>query len=256
MHEEILRDTLMIDTSGEKVAQVNGLSVLMLGDFTFGQPSRITATTRLGDGQVVDIQREAELGGSIHSKGVMILSSFIASRYAARQPFSLAASLVFEQTYGEVDGDSASMAELCAILSSLAGVPVRQSLAITGSVNQRGEAQAIGAVNEKIEGFFDICSRRGLDGTHAVLIPRANVKHLMLRDDVVEAARDGRFAVHAYSNVDEAMLLLAGETAAPDSDEGRAAIARIDARVRARLAEFTEIRGRFGAARRGGRGQQ
>jgi len=163
-HEAILRGILHIDTEGEKVGQVNGLSVFQLGDFAFAQPSRITANTRLGEGDLVDIQREVKLGGPIHSKGVLILSSFLASRYAPEQPLSLSATLVFEQTYGHVEGDSASVAELCALLSSLANTPIRQSLAVTGSVDQFGRVQAIGAVNEKIEGYFDICIKRGLTG--------------------------------------------------------------------------------------------
>ena len=188
VQEAILRGTLLIDTDGAKVGQVNGLSVFELGGQSFGEPTRITATTRLGDGHVIDIQREIQLGGAIHSKGVMILSSFLAARYSGRMNLSLAASLVFEQTYGEVEGDSASLAELCALLSSLADLPIRQSLAVTGSVNQLGEVQAIGGVNEKIEGFFEICRSRGLNGEQGVLIPVSNVPHLMLRDEVVEAA--------------------------------------------------------------------
>ncbi|MDH4235232.1 MAG: AAA family ATPase, partial [Gallionella sp.] len=176
MHEAILRDTLMIATQGEVTGQINGLSVIDLGNFAFAQPTRITATTRLGDGELVNIEREVKLSGAIHSKGVLILSSFLAARYARNQPLALSASLVFEQSYGFVEGDSASMAELCALLSNLANAPIKQSLAITGSVNQFGQAQAIGAVNEKIEGFFDICAARGLTGEQGVLIPAANIK--------------------------------------------------------------------------------
>ncbi|MDH4286962.1 MAG: AAA family ATPase, partial [Gallionella sp.] len=173
LHEAILRDTLMIATAGAVTGQVNGLSVIALGNFAFAQPTRITANTRLGDGELVNIEREVKLSGAIHSKGVLILSSFLAARYAKNQPLALSASLVFEQSYGLVDGDSASLAELCALLSNLANVPIKQSLAITGSVNQFGQAQAIGAVNEKIEGFFDICAARGLNGEQGVLIPAA-----------------------------------------------------------------------------------
>ena len=241
MQEEILRGTIMIDTAGAEPGQINGLAVYSVGDLVFGQPTRITATTRVGDGHVIDIQREAQLAGAIHSKGVMILSAFLAARYAARQPFALNASLAFEQTYGPVDGDSASLAELCALVSSLAGVPIRQAWAVTGSVNQRGEVQAIGGVNEKIEGFFDICVARGLDASHGVLIPKANLRHLMLRRDVVEAVRDGRFAIHAVSQFDEAIALLTGE---PD----------IDQLVRKRLSQFVDIALEFGARRLRGRG--
>ncbi|MCC7061095.1 MAG: ATP-dependent protease, partial [Burkholderiaceae bacterium] len=201
----------------------------VMGETAFAQPTRITATTRIGEGNLIDIQREASLSGSIHAKGVMILSAFLASRYAARQAFALNASLAFEQTYGPIDGDSASLAELCAILSSISGIPIRQAWAVTGSIDQSGHVQAIGAVNEKIEGFYDICAARGLDGVQGVLIPATNVRHLMLRDDVVGAVRDGRFSVHAVSSVDEAMVLLTGR------DD-------VDAVVRARLAELGKLR--------------
>src|SRR5512139_41297 len=236
-HEAILRDILHIDTDGERVGQVNGLSVFQLGDFSFAQPSRITANTRLGEGELVDIQREVKLGGSIHSKGVLILSSFLASRYAAEQPLSLSASLVFEQTYGQVEGDSASVAELCALLSSLANAPIRQSLAVTGSVDQFGRVQAIGAVNEKIEGYFDICSKRGLFGQQGVLIPASNVAHLMLRRDVVEAAAAGRFHIYAVETVDEALELLTGMAVGTTEAEGS-----LNQRVAQRLKHLAELR--------------
>ncbi|MCZ7654961.1 MAG: AAA family ATPase [Rhodocyclaceae bacterium] len=173
MQEQILRDNLLIAVSGEHVGQVNGLAVIDLGDFMFAHPVRLTATARIGEGDVIDIERESELGGAIHSKGVMILSAFLASRYARSLPLSLTASLVFEQSYGPVEGDSASLAELCALLSALASVPIKQSLAITGSVNQYGRVQPIGGVNEKIEGFFDICKARGLSGDQGVIIPQS-----------------------------------------------------------------------------------
>ncbi len=196
LREEMQKGTLLIATDGERVGQVNGLSVVQLGDYLFGMPSRITARVRLGSGGVVDIEREAELGGPLHSKGVMILSGFLAGRYSTDRPLSLSATLVFEQNYGGVEGDSASCAELCALLSALADAPIRQSLAMTGSVNQHGDVQAIGGVNEKIEGFFDLCKARGLTGRQAVIIPAANVRHLMLRLDVVAAVAAGQFAVH------------------------------------------------------------
>ncbi len=210
MHESILRGTVMIDTEDARVGQVNGLFVFEVGGFTFAEPARITATTRLGEGQLIDVQREVELGGSIHSKGVLILSSFLAAHYSSSRPHSMSASLVFEQTYGEVDGDSASLAELCALLSSLADAPIAQSFAVTGSVNQLGQVQAIGAVNDKIEGFFDICQRRGLTGAQGVLIPSTNVDDLMLRQDVVDAAAAGRFHVIPVSSVDQAIEVLTG----------------------------------------------
>ncbi|MCG8119589.1 MAG: AAA family ATPase [Candidatus Thiodiazotropha endolucinida] len=202
LQDEVVRGTLMIATDGEVAGQINGLSVMLLGDQRFGHPNRITARARLGKGQVVDIEREVELGGPIHSKGVYILSGFIAGRYVPDYPLTLSASLVFEQSYGGVEGDSASSAELYALLSALSGLPIKQQFAVTGSVNQMGEVQAIGGVNEKIEGFFDICRTRGLSGGQGVLIPTASVKHLMLRDDVVQAVKAGEFAVYPIDNID------------------------------------------------------
>ncbi|MBZ0094129.1 MAG: AAA family ATPase [Sulfuricella sp.] len=242
LYEEILRDTLMIATEGAVAGQVNGLSVIELGEFAFAQPTRITATTRLGEGELVNIEREVKLSGAIHSKGVLILSSFLAARYARNQPLALSASLVFEQSYGIVEGDSASLAELCALLSNLADAPIRQSLAVTGSVNQFGQVQAIGAVNEKIEGFFDICASRGLTGEQGVLIPAANVKHLMLRRDVVEAAELGRFHIYAVENVDQAIALLTGVPAGEADASGKYPEGSVNRRVAARLAELFEIR--------------
>ena len=251
MREEILRGTLLIETAGARAGQINGLSVFQLGNFAFGMPTRITATARLGDGQVIDIQREVKLGGAIHSKGVLILSSFLAARYASDQPLSLSASLTFEQTYGEVEGDSASLAELCALLSSLAAAPIEQRFAVTGSVSQHGEVQAIGGVNEKIEGFFDLCRARGLDGSHGVLIPAANVKHLMLRRDVVQAAREGRFHVYAVDTVDAAIELLTGVAAGTREPDGAFPAGSINDRVAARLHAFAAARQQYAAAARG-----
>ncbi len=250
VHEQIERGTVLIDTSGEKVGQINGLSVLSLGNFRFGQPSRITATARIGKGEVIDIEREVKLGGPTHSKGVLILSNFIASRYARTRPLSLSASLVFEQSYGMVDGDSASVAETCALLSALADVPIRQSIAVTGSINQRGEVQAIGGVNEKIEGFFDVCRRCGVESDFGVIIPAANVKHLMLRSDVVEAAREGRFRVWAVSTIDEALELLTGLEAGVRGDDGRFPEGSVNRRVEDRLEELLAIRRRLAAEER------
>ncbi len=218
--EETKRGVLMIDTSGEHIGQVNGLSVAVLGEYAFGHPSRITARTRVGKGEVVDIEREIELGGPIHSKGVLILSGFLSGRYCPEQPLSVSASLVFEQTYGGVEGDSASAAELFALLSALATAPVRQALAVTGSVNQRGQIQPIGGVNEKVEGFFDVCAARELTGDQGVIIPRSNVAHLMLRRDIVEAVTAGRFHVYAIENVDEGMELLTGVEAGVRDEQG------------------------------------
>ena len=245
LHEAILRGTLLIDTQGAVAGQVNGLSVIELGSFAFAQPTRITATSRLGDGEMLNIEREVKLSGAIHSKGVLILSSFLAARYARNQPLALSASLVFEQSYGLVEGDSASLAELCALLSNLSNVPVKQSLAITGSVNQLGQAQAIGAVNEKIEGFFDICLARGLSGAQGVLIPASNVKHLMLRQDVVAAAEAGQFHIYAVDHVDQAISLLTGVPAGQADVSGRYPEGSINHKVAARVAELTEIQKKF-----------
>jgi predicted ATP-dependent protease len=245
LQEAILRGTLMIDTHGAVAGQINALSVIELGDFAFAQPTRITATSRLGEGDMVNIEREVKLSGAIHSKGVLILSSFLAARYARNQPLALSASLVFEQSYGMIDGDSASLAELCALLSNLAAVPIRQSLAMTGSVNQFGQAQAIGAVNEKIEGFFDICVAWGLNGEQGVLIPSTNVKHLMLRHDVVAAAQAGKFHIHAVDDVDQAMELLTGKSAGQLAADGSYPADSVNQRVAARLAELTQLRKSF-----------
>jgi predicted ATP-dependent protease len=246
--EGIARGTVLIDTAGEAAGQVNGLSVLSAGALSFGKPTRITARVRMGSGKVVDIEREVELGGPLHSKGVLILSSFLASRYALSAPMSLWASLVFEQSYGGVEGDSASSAELYALLSALADAPVRQWLAVTGSVNQLGQVQAIGGVNEKIEGFFDVCKAGGLTGTQGVLIPASNVKHLMLRPDVVEAAAEGRFRIHAVATIDEGIELLTGIAAGRRGGDGKFPDGTINARVEARLVQFAEMRKSFGRA--------
>lgn len=241
IYEAIQRGQILIAVDGEAVGQINGLSVIGLGDFSFGQPSRITATTRPGTGKIVDIERETELGGPIHSKGVLILSSYIASRYALTLPFSVSASLVFEQSYGQVEGDSASLGELSAILSSLAGVPIHQSLAVTGSVNQHGQVQPIGGVNEKIEGFFDVCSALGLSGRQGVIIPAANIKNLMLRQDVVDSARNGQFYVYAVETVDEALTLLTGIPAGVRDQSGSFPPETVNGRIEQRLKELSEI---------------
>ncbi|MEE4275122.1 MAG: Lon-insertion domain-containing protein, partial [Thermoleophilia bacterium] len=238
--DQTLRETVLIDTGGQKVGQVNGLSVLSLGTFGFGRPSRITATVHIGKDEVIDIEREAELGGELHSKGVLILSGFLRGRYAQDHPLSLGASLVFEQSYGEVDGDSASSAELYALLSAIARLPIAQSFAVTGSVNQYGEVQAIGGVNEKIEGFFDLCKARGLTGGQGVLIPAANVKHLMLRHDVVDAVAAGRFAVYPIATVDEGIEVLTGVPAGVPGDDGAYPDGTVNRMVADRLAEMAE----------------
>lgn len=240
--ESILDNVSLIDTDGASVGQVNGLSVHAVGGLAFGRPTRITCQVRPGAGKVVDIEREVKLGGPVHSKGILILSGFIAGRYALDTPMSLFASLVFEQSYGGVEGDSASSAELYALLSALADVPLRQDLAVTGSVNQHGAVQAIGGVNEKIEGFFDICEARGLTGTQGVLIPHANVRHLMLREDVVEACARGRFHVYPLSSVDEGIALLSGLPAGERGDDGRYPEPSVNRRVEDRLRAFADVR--------------
>jgi len=245
LQEAILRGTLLIDTQGAVTGQINALSVIQLGDFPFAQPTRITATCRLGDGEMVNIEREVKLSGALHSKGVLILSAFLATRYAKNQPLALSASLVFEQSYGQIDGDSASLAELCALLSNLGNVPIKQSLAVTGSVNQLGQVQAIGAVNEKIEGFFDICQARGLTGEQGVLIPATNMDHLMLRRNVVEAVEAGQFHVYAVSHVDQAMALLTGVSAGVVNPRGGYPAHSVNGKVAARVAELVKLRKSF-----------
>jgi predicted ATP-dependent protease len=249
--EMILRDIALIDTSGKRVGQMNGLSVMMLGGHSFGRPSRITCRVRPGGGKIVDIEREVELGGPLHSKGVLILSGFLAGRYAIDVPMSLYASLVFEQSYGGIDGDSASSVELYTLMSAVGELPLRQDLAVTGSVNQHGVVQAIGGVNEKIEGFFDICNARGLTGTQGVLIPEANTQHLMLRDDVVAACKEGRFAVYPVRTVDEGIALLAGIPAGERGADGQYPDGSVNKAVEDRLRAFAEARKKAGEAHAG-----
>jgi lon-related putative ATP-dependent protease len=256
LQEELLRETFVVETAGARSGQVNGLAVLQLGELAFGRPQRISATVTLGSGEVVDIEREVKLGGPLHSKGVLILTGFLRSHYVTDRPLSLSASLVFEQSYGGVDGDSASAAELCALASAVAGVPLKQSLAITGSVDQHGKVQAIGGVNEKIEGFFDICQKRGLSGEQGVLIPSANVKHLMLRRDVVEAVEAGRFRVYPVDHVDQALTLLTGLPAGARDAEGAFPRDSLNHRICERLVELAEHRRSFskGRGNNGGNG--
>jgi lon-related putative ATP-dependent protease len=251
--EAIVQKVELIETAGSHVGQINGLSVLELGGYSFGKPTRITCQVRPGAGKVVDIEREVELGGPIHSKGVLILSGFLAGRYALDTPMSLFASLVFEQSYGGVEGDSASSAELYTLMSALADVPLRQDLAVTGSVNQHGEVQAIGGVNEKIEGFFDVCNERGLTGTQGVLIPVANVQHLMLRKDVVEACRTGRFAVYPITTINEGIALLTGRPAGERGGDGRFPEGSVNRLIEDRLRAYATIRRSFASEDKAGR---
>jgi len=249
-HSAILRGQLLVATDGEAVGQVNGLAAAQLGDFAFAQPVRITAGVCLGEGEVVDIEREVELGGPLHTKGVLILGAFLASRFGRTVPLSLGATLVFEQSYGEIEGDSASLAELCALLSAIARLPLAQSLAVTGSVNQQGAVQPIGAVNEKIEGFFDICRARGLTGRQGVIIPAANVQHLMLREEVVEAVAAGRFSVFAVTDADQAIALLSGLPAGQPDADGAVPAGTVNALVLEALHEMAAARQEFGGVER------
>lgn len=252
IQEQILNDQVLIDTEGAIVGQVNGLSVYMLGNHSFGSPSRITARVRMGSGEVIDIEREVDMGGPIHSKGVLILSGFLGERYAAERPLSLRATIVFEQSYGGVEGDSASSAELYALLSALSGIPAKQSLAVTGSINQRGQVQVIGGVNEKIEGFFDLCKARGLTGEQGVLIPAGNVRNLMLREDIREAARRGQFHIYPISSVDEGLTILTGTDAGEPNEAGEFPPDSINGLVVARLTTFTEKQREYSNSSRSG----
>ncbi len=240
-HEQITRDIMLIDSEGSAVGQVNGLSVLQMGRFAFGKPTRITCSVRPGSGRIIDIEREVKLGGPLHSKGVLILQGFLAGHFLPKAKLSLGASLVFEQSYGGVDGDSASSTELYALLSALSELPLRQDLAITGSVNQKGEVQAIGGVNEKIEGFFDICKARGLTGKQGVMIPKANVVHLMLRDDVVAAAANAEFHIYPIAHIGQGIELLTGVPAGARDEEGAYPEGSVFGKVEARLKAFANL---------------
>jgi lon-related putative ATP-dependent protease len=246
----IARGVIKIDVSGDKVGQVNGLSVMELGDIAFGAPSRITASVGLGREGIVDIEREAKLGGPIHTKGVLILSGYLAEKYAQDKPLSLAARLVFEQSYSGVEGDSASSAELYAILSALSGLPVKQSIAVTGSVNQMGEVQAIGGVNEKIEGFFAVCQAAGLTGSQGVMIPESNVSNLMLKETVVEAVRQGKFHIWPVKTIDQGVEVLtsvkAGQRLENGTFEPDSLNDRVDRRLRAFAQKMTQFSGLVG----------
>jgi lon-related putative ATP-dependent protease len=241
LQEFIDEGMLFIETQGQVVGQVNGLSVYTLGDHAFGRPSRITATVALGKEGVVAIDRESQLSGNIHNKGVLILAGYLKSRFAQNKPLTLTASLCFEQSYGMVEGDSASLAELCTLLSALAEVPLAQNLSITGSVSQRGEAQPIGGVNWKIEGFYKVCKARGLDGTQGVIIPKANVPELMLKKEVVDAVKDGQFHVWAVGHADEALELLTGLPAGKRLPDGTFEPDTVNFKVDQKLKEMMEL---------------
>jgi len=237
LQEAIERDFLFIDSEGDKVGQINGLSVMQMGDYAFGKPTRITCSLSLGRGGIIDIEREARLGGRLHTKGVMILSGYLTNMYAKDMPLTLSARLVFEQSYGEVEGDSASSTELYTLLSVLSGVPLKQNLAVTGSVNQMGEVQSIGGVNEKVEGFFELCKARGLTGDQGVIIPRSNQQNLMLKESVVEAAKEGKFHIYAISTIEEGIELLTGMKAGERKEDGTFEEGTINYRVEETLRE-------------------
>jgi predicted ATP-dependent protease len=235
------------------VGEIHGLAVMAAGDLPFGLPARITATIGLGHDGVLDIERQAELSGPIHTKGVLILGGYLADTYARDKPLALTARLVFEQSYSAVEGDSASLAELLVLLSRLADVPLRQSIAVTGSVNQRGEVQAVGGVNQKIEGFFDICQTLGLSGEQGVILPAANAEHLMLRADVVDAVAAGQFHIYAVKTVDEALELLSGEPAGTRNASGTFAEGSVHRRVDDRLLALANALVAFSAGAAAGR---
>lgn len=240
LREMIADDTIMVDIDGAVVGQVNGLAVYSLGDISFGKPSRITAKTFMGRGGVINIEREARLSGKTHDKGVLIFSGYLGYKYAQDKPLSVSASICFEQSYSGVDGDSASSTELYAILSSLSDLPIKQSIAVTGSVNQQGEVQPIGGVNQKIEGFFDVCKVKGLTGEQGVMIPSQNVKNLMLREDVVEAVAQGKFHIYAVKTIDEGIEILTGVKAGVRGEDGRYPEGTVNYLVDRRLRETAE----------------
>jgi lon-related putative ATP-dependent protease len=244
--EMMQREVIKIDVSGKQVGQVNGLSVIQWGDLSFGQPNRITVSVGLGREGLIDIEREARLGGPIHTKGVLILSGYLTGKYAQDKPLSLTARLVFEQSYAGVDGDSASSTELYAILSALADLPIRQGIAVTGSVNQKGEVQAIGGVNDKIEGFFAVCQVKGLTGEQGVMIPESNVANLMLKDEVLQAVRDGKFRIWPIRTIDEGIEVLTGVKGGERLPDGSFEEGSVNARVDQRLKTLAERLAQFG----------
>ncbi len=240
LQELMAEGTLIVETSGEKIGQINGLAVLDLGDYSFGKPSRITATVYTGKAGVVNIERESKLSGKIHEKAILILSNYLGRMYARNKPISLSASITFEQLYGMIEGDSATCAELYALLSAISGVPIKQNFAITGSMDQNGNVQPIGGVNEKIEGFYYLCKLRGLDGSHGVIIPERNVKNLMLREEVVEAVKEGKFHIYAINRIEEGIELLMGIPAGELQPDGSYPEGTLNYLVEKRLTEIRE----------------
>jgi len=229
-----------VDVRGAVAGQVNGLAIYQMGDFSFGRPTRITAKTFMGRSGIINVEREAKLSGRTHDKGVLILSGYLGAKYAQDAPLSLSISLCFEQSYEGVNGDSASSTELYAILSSLSGIPIKQGIAVTGSVNQNGEIQAIGGINRKIEGFFDVCRLQGFTGEQGVLMPRANLRNLMLRRDVVEAVQQGKFHIYAVSSIDEGIEVLTGVPAGQRDSEGHYSPSSVNGFVEKQLKEYSE----------------
>ena len=237
----VKEDTLLIDTEGSKVGQINGLTVVTIGDYSFGKPAKVTANTFIGQEGIINIEREADMSGPSHSKGVMILSGYLGEQFAQEMPLSLTASVCFEQLYGGVDGDSASSTETYAILSSLSGIPINQSIAVTGSVNQKGEIQPIGGVNEKIEGFFQICEMRGLNGEHGVIIPVQNVRNLHLSDKIIEAVKKGKFHIYAISTIDEGIEILTGVPAGKKDKSGNFPAGTVNHLVYEKLKHYAKV---------------
>jgi predicted ATP-dependent protease len=244
----ISEGTIMVDVDGAVTGQVNGLSVYDLGIFSFGRPNRITAKTFLGKRGVINIERESQLSGRIHDKGVLILSGYLGSQYAQDKPLSLSASICFEQSYSGVEGDSASSTELYAILSSLSDIPIKQNIAVTGSVNQKGEVQPIGGVNHKIEGFFDICQAKGLTGQQGVMIPHQNIRNLMLREDVIKAVQDGQFHIYTVKTIDEGIEVLTGISSGERQQDGTYPEGTLNYLVNKQLREFAERLKNFGVS--------
>jgi lon-related putative ATP-dependent protease len=240
LREMILEGTLIVETEGEKTGQVNGLAVLDLGDYSFGKPSRITAKTYAGKAGVVNIERETKMSGKIHEKAILILTNYLGSKYATKKPISLSASLTFEQLYDMIEGDSATCAELYALLSSIAGVPLKQGIAITGSMDQNGDVQPVGGINEKIEGFFDLCKFRKLDGKQGVIIPRRNIKNLMIRKELVDSAKEGKFTIYPIDRVEEGLEILTGMPAGTLKEDGTYPEGTINHLVVKRLTEISE----------------
>ena len=239
--EEIKERQLLIDTEGERIGRINGLTVLEIGDSVFGTPARITSTVYAGSEGVTDIEREVDLGKSIHSKGVLILTGYLGHKYGQEFPVTISANIAIEQSYGHIDGDSASMAELCALISAIAKLPINQGIAITGSMNQHGEVQSIGGVNEKIEGFYRLCKDKGLTGKQGVIIPKTNTINLMLAPEVIQAVANEQFAIYAVENIDQAIEILMSHPAGEITRTGRYPRKSIHGMVLDKLSAFSDL---------------